>query len=98
MRHPILVAGTSAFLVLALSAGVPAQAPPDESDVDSIDVPDALGGAGSSPAKDLIDEIRENMREIERLLDRQETGTETQAKQLATLETIDRLIEEMNKT
>lgn len=86
----------------------PAQDPTPVPEVDPVEVEDPLdveldrldaqGTAGKSTAGKLLEEIEENMRQVEKLLSRKETGEESQSRQLKTVEQIEKLIEELNKT
>ena len=88
-----------AFIVSASLTPLRAQDPTPEPEVDRLDVElDRLEAEGEENAQDLLKEIRENMKTIERLLDRKDTGAETQATQVQTIERIEDLIEVLNKT
>ena len=64
--------------------------------VDKLDV--ELDRQEKGVAGKLLDEIQDNMREVERLLARKETGALSQARQVEAIEQIEKLIVEMNKT
>lgn len=68
-----------------------------EKELDPLDGLSKLTGGAADPIDKLIDEMSENMKAIEELLNRGETGASTQAAQAKSIETIDRLIEEVEK-
>lgn len=64
-------------------------------DFDPLDVLDAANP--TAKVGQLVDEISKNMKEIERLLDKDETGESNQSMQQQTLSRIDELINEVQK-
>ncbi|MDE0960613.1 MAG: hypothetical protein OSB09_07515 [Planctomycetota bacterium] len=66
--------------------------PFDLDPLDILDSPDPLGKVGS-----LVDEISRNMKEIENLLEEEDTSEENQSIQQQTLSTIDELITEVQR-
>ena len=64
-------------------------------DLDPLDILDANNP--TAKVGQLVDEISKNMKEIERLLDQDETGESNQSMQQQTLSRIDELINEVQK-
>ena len=86
-------------LASLISSPLYSQDPTPEPEIDPLDAElDRLGEEGEGVAKKLFDEIENNMREVERLLGRKDTGESSQSRQVQTIETIEKLIEELNKT
>lgn len=65
-----------------------------EDDLDPLDI---LGGEGGGRIGELVNEISENFRKIEDLLNRKDTGAENQGLQTRTIDKIDLLIDEVEK-
>lgn len=80
----------------------PSPEPKPEEEVDPLDVEldrlETEAIEGKDVAGKLLEEIEENMRAVEKLLARKETGEESQSRQQKTIEQIEKLIEEWNKT
>lgn len=67
----------------------------DPLDIDPLDILDSENPMG--PVENLVDEISRNMKEIEKLLEGDDTGEQNQSVQQQTLSRIDELITEVQK-
>ena len=61
------------------------------------DLEELVRGAQNDVEK-ILDDMSENMREIEKLLEGKDTGSSTQSRQKKVLDSLDKLIEQASKT
>ncbi|MCA8961459.1 MAG: hypothetical protein KDC38_13135 [Planctomycetes bacterium] len=90
-----------AVVLLAPTLRLAAEPPDPKPECDDVDFPE-LSGLEKKDAKNavekLLDDIQGNLQDIEELLERRDTSVSTQKLQAKSVELIEKLIEEANKT